>query len=114
MDRPGKGFHSQTQTELSAMAEERFGSNYFASSEDGSSSAPNESRPAIKSRLVDLPWGTSRPTSGAMSPDVVFEARRPEMSDGEGRATHGTAEEASAYRDFRRICDELLVEAKRA
>jgi hypothetical protein len=96
------------------VVEERLGTSYVARSEVASSSAASESRPATKSRGVELLSQSSRPTSGAMSPDVAFEARRPEVSEREVRSPRGSVKEAAAYQDFRRICDDLLSEAKHA
>jgi hypothetical protein len=96
------------------MAEERFGSIFVARTEDASNTVVNESRPAIKSHTVDRPRASSLPTSGAMSPDVVSDVKRPDASGPARRATQGRASEAATYQEFRRICDELLVEAKRA
>ncbi len=96
------------------MAEERFGSIFLAKTEDAGNKSVSESRPALKSHTVDRPWESSRPTSGATSPDLAPEVRRSDASRPGTRAPHGTASESASYQDFRRICDELLVEVKRA
>jgi len=49
-----------------------------------------------------------------MSPDLSPEIRRSDSSRPETRAPQRTVSVSAPYQDFRRICDELLAEARRA
>ncbi len=95
------------------MAEERFGSIFLARTDAGNNPV-SESRPAVKSGAADGLRESSRPTSGATSLDLAPEDRRSNASRPQMRGPYGTASESASYRDFRRICDELLMQAKRA
>ena len=95
------------------MVEERLGSIFFAKTENADNNPVSEARPAVKSHTVDRQGESRRPTSGATSPDLAFEIRRPDISRPEMREPHRTAGETASYRDFRRLCDDLLAGAKR-
>jgi hypothetical protein len=113
MGRQNDGFGHPLAGELKSMAEETFGSTVLAGIEGASSIPASHSRPAIKSRPVANAWDNGRPTSEATSLGPPLAFRRSDGGEPD-RETPGPAKATASYKDFRRICDDLFAEAKRA
>ncbi len=96
------------------MSEERLENNVFAKSEVAGCSQPSEAGPAIKSRTENLASERGRPTSGPTSLELIPETRRPASSRAEIHPPRRRVADPAVYRDYRKICDELMAELKRA
>lgn len=96
------------------MAEEKVGPILLAKTEGAMNQRLNESQSAMKSRAEDGFPDSSRPTSGPTSIDLGPVIHPSHSPTPEVRAPRKSAVDSVAYHEFRRICDDLMMEVKRA